>query len=134
MLKKTRFSHVVSIFHGWRAPEREIQLVGYAALIETFDLKVPLPDRWSAIGHKHKKYQENQWAMFSPRHLPELTLFGHLTFALKYEGVNLLVLKALFDVIDPLEIINIIRLEPSGSYSRRIWFLYEWLQGGRLDI
>jgi Fic family protein len=72
--------------------------------------------------------------MFTPRHSPHDSLFGHLTFALKYEGVNLSILKALFDIIDATEIINIVNTEPTGSYSRRIWFLYEWLQGVQLPL
>jgi hypothetical protein len=72
--------------------------------------------------------------MFTSRHAPHLSLYGHLTFALKYEGVDLAVLKALFDVIDAKEIINIVKYEPTGIYSRRIWFLYEWLQGTKLKL
>jgi hypothetical protein len=28
----------------------------------------------------------------------------------------------------------VIRSKPTGRYARRIWFLYEWLTGHRLDI
>ncbi len=59
---------------------------------------------------------------------------GHLTFALKYEGIDLAILKALFDDIDPQEIVNIVKAMPTGSYSRRIWFLYEWLTDTTLKL
>ncbi|MEA3363592.1 MAG: Fic family protein, partial [Thermodesulfobacteriota bacterium] len=62
------------------------------------------------------------------------TLYGHLTFALKYEGIDLAVLNALFQTIKTTEIETTIRLEPTGIYSRRIWFLWEWLRDERLDI
>ena len=64
--------------------------------------------------------------MFSIRQKPDDTLYAQLVFALKNEGVNLWVLSALFKQIPREEIEEIIKLEPSGAYSRRIWFLYEW--------
>jgi hypothetical protein len=27
-----------------------------------------------------------------------------------------------------------VRSKPTGSYARRVWFLYEWLMGRRLDL
>jgi len=109
-------------------------LAGYSALIKTYNLEIPLPDILCAISKKYRKYQDNGWMMFTPRHEPDATLYGHLIFALKYEGVNLSLLKALFDTIDTSEILQLINNEPTGSYSRRIWFLYEWLQGVKLEI
>ena len=47
--------------------------------------------------------------MFAPRHKPGDTLPGHLTFALKYEGVDLVVLNALFKTIEAHEIETLIR-------------------------
>jgi len=134
MPKKHRFSQVVSVFHKLRPPEPETLLAGYAALINTHDLHVPRPDVLSAISPKNKQYQQDGWLVFSQRHKPHDSLYGHLTFALKYEGVNLSVLKELFTLIPPQEIINMVNLEPTGSYSRRIWFLYEWLQETKLDL
>lgn len=124
----------ISPFHGFPVLEDVLAYAGYAALIEGHDLAAPAPDTLCAIGVRHKKHQEGRWKLFTPRHRPEDTLRGHLTFALKYEGVDLAVLKALFDVIDPRELENIVRTEPTGSYSRRIWFLYEWLTGARLEL
>ncbi len=134
MTDYNQFSHVLNVFHGEHLPEEGALLAGYTALMETYHLNVPLPELLSAISKKHKKYQKNGWMMFTPRHAPHDSLFGHLTFALKYEGVNLAILKALFDKIDAKEIINIVNMEPTGSYSRRIWFLYEWLQGIQLKL
>ena len=134
MSNDTNFSHTVSVFHDRRLPEKEAYLAGYAALIQTYSLQAPIPDILSAISTKHKKYQQNHWMIFTPRHAPDNTLYGHLVFALKYEGVNLSVLKALFDVIDKNDVIQIVNQEPTGSYSRKIWFLYEWLQDTTLDL
>ncbi len=32
------------------------------------------------------------------------------------------------------EIVNLVKDQPTGSYARRIWFLYEWLTGRKLDL
>jgi len=134
MSELNQFSYIVSVFHGRHLPEQKVQLAGYAALIEYYKLPVPLPDQLSAISHKHARYEKDDWLMFTPRHAPKASLHGHLIFALKYEGINLLVLKALFNAVKPTEIVDIIKYEPTGSYSRRIWFLYEWLQQKQLNI
>ncbi|MCS5708646.1 Fic family protein [Candidatus Berkiella cookevillensis] len=70
--------------------------------------------------------------MFSIRHKPEDNLYAHLVFSLKYEGVNLWILNALFKKIPQTELEEMIQLELAGAYSRRIWFLYEWLTGADL--
>lgn len=134
MSKSNDFSQKVTVFRDKLLPEQQMQLAGYAALINTYQLQVPLPYRLTAISHKHKTYQQLDWLILTSRHAPENTLYGHLTFALKYEGVDLLILKTLFDTIDSHEIKQIVLLEPTGIYSRRIWFLYEWLQDIQIDL
>ena len=61
--------------------------------------------------------------MLTPSHAPDESLQGHLEFALKWEGVSLGVLAALFPVIDAEDIVRIVRDKPTGAYARRIWFL-----------
>jgi Fic family protein len=72
--------------------------------------------------------------VFGPKYQPSDTLTGHLVFALKYEGVNLLFFKKLFERIDQSEVVTIIMSEYSGQYMRKIWFLYEWLMLKKLPI
>jgi hypothetical protein len=72
--------------------------------------------------------------MMTPRHAPHATLDGHVTFALKYEGLDLAILKRLFQATGSDEIEALVRAKSTGSYARRIWFLYEWLTGARLDL
>ena len=134
MADNQRFSQSASVFHNRHLPEQNAKLAGYAALINTYDLRAPLPDNLSAISSKHTKYEKNGWKMLTPRHSPDDSLYGHLTFALKYEGVDLAVLKALYDTVEPQEIVNIVHQEPTGKYSRRIWFLYEWLKNTQLNL
>lgn len=127
------FSGAVSVFHDRWLPEAAIP-VGYAALIDAFGLAVPVPLTLAAIGPRHKIYQADGWHLYTPRHQPEATLGGHLTFALRYEGLDLAVLKALFRVTGPEPIADMVRAAPTGAYARRIWFLYEWLLDQRLDL
>lgn len=130
---QTRFSGPLTVFQERRLPETATP-AGYAALIEAYDLVVPLPRTLSAIGARHRIVEREGWRITTPRHAPHPTLEGHLTFALKYEGLDLAVLKRLFAAVGPADIEAIVRETPTGSYARRIWFLYEWLTGHRLDL
>lgn len=134
MSENNRFSYNVTVFRKFTLPESNMKLAGYSALIHRYDLEVPLPALISAISQSHRRYEEGRWSVFSTRHEPEHTLLGHLTFALRYEGVDLLILKKLFEEIEKTEIEGIVRDQPTGQYSRRIWFFYEWLTGEKLEI
>jgi hypothetical protein len=109
-------------------------VVGYAAIIETLKLPVPIPEYIAVISDKNKKYEKNGWKVFTPKHKPEESLYKQLVFALKYEGVNLLFFKKLFEKISKKEILALLLIEPKGLYSRKIWFLYEWLMNDKLNI
>ena len=127
------FSDAVTVFHGFSLPEKGIP-AGYVALIDAYDLPAPFPYTKMAIGMKHAIVKKMGWHLLTPRHQPKQSLKGHLEFALKYEGVDLCVLKKLFEVLDESEITTIVQETITGSYARRIWFLYEWLMGSRLDL
>jgi Fic/DOC family len=131
--QKHEFSGQVTVFHDRRLPEMATP-AGYAALIDALRLPVPAPRTLSAIGPHHKQYERDGWRIYTPRHAPKPDLEGHLTFALKNEGVDLGVLKALFRATGPGPIEAIVRATPTGSYARRAWFLYEWLLEARLDL
>jgi hypothetical protein len=127
------FSLKISVFHGRKAPEEGL-LVGYGTLIEKLKLPVPLPNRLALISTKKRQYSTDNWLVLTSRHEPEDTLYKQLVFALKYEGVNLLFFKKLFQEVHKDTIKEIVQKEPSGQYSRKIWFLYEWLLQVKLDI
>jgi hypothetical protein len=98
------------------------------------DLQVPPPPRLAAIAERHRPASTHKWKLLSPSHAPEENLRGQLEFALKWEGVSLGTLSALFKQVEPREIVHIVRAKPTGAYARRIWFLYEWLTDSRLDL
>ena len=130
---KIKFSGPVTIFQDQLLPERATP-AGYAALIEAYHIKVPLPRTLSATSEHHRVRNEDGWRILTPRHKPAATLEGHLTFALKYEGLDLAVLNLLFEAVGARAIEAIVHGKPTGTYARRIWFLYEWLLDKQLDL
>jgi Fic family protein len=132
-MNNTRFSRKITVFHGRQTPEEAV-LVGYGAIIETLQLAVPMPFQLALISSKKRQYKNEQWQVFTSRHQPEDNLHKHLVFALKYEGINLLVFKKLFEKLPQKEIVSMLQVEPTGIYSRKIWFLYEWLLSKKINI
>jgi Fic family protein len=132
-MENTRFSQEILVFHGRTAPETGF-ITGNGAIIQYYNLEVPTPATLALISKKNKNYIKPGWIVFGPKYQPSDTLTGHLVFALKYEGVNLLFFKKLFEKIDQSEVVKIIMSEYSGQYMRKIWFLYEWLMQKKLPI
>ncbi|MXX56522.1 MAG: cell filamentation protein Fic [Gemmatimonadetes bacterium] len=109
-------------------------LAGYSALMARYDLQVPRPPKLAAISRRYRPLSTPEWRMFASSHAPGTSLQAQLEFALKWEGVNLGVLSALFKTLDRTKIERIVRDKPTGGYARRVWFLYEWLTNTRLDL
>lgn len=131
------FSHKVTAFHGRDLPEAGV-LAGYALLLQEIEDQLgkllPLPRQLAIVTEKHQRYNTKQWQVFTKRHKPGATLISHIYFALKYEGIELLILKTIFQLIGKEALRGAILNQPTGQYSRRVWFLYEWLLGSELDI
>ena len=128
-----RFSLQLSVFHGRTVPEDGV-IVGYGAIIEAYKLAVPIPVKLTFISTKKRQFENNEWKVFPSRYLPEENLYKQITFALKYEGVDLLIFKKLFEVLKKTELEEMIQQEIQGQFSRRIWFLYEWLMETKLNL
>lgn len=128
-----RFSLQLSIYHGRKVPEDGV-IVGYGAIIEAYKLAVPIPTKLSFVSSKNRQFESDEWKVFPVKYLPDENLYKQIIFALKYEGVDLLVFKKLFEVLSSVEMEEMIQVENLGQYSRRIWFLYEWLTGKKLNI
>src|SRR5271167_2414337 len=133
MADQHRFSGPVTVFHERALPERATP-AGYSALIDAYGLRAPLPRTLSATGEHHRIRNEAGWRILTPRHAPSADLEGHLTFALKYEGLDLAILNRLFRAVGAAPIEELVRAKRTGSYARRLWFLYEWLTGAPLDL
>ena len=119
-MARNQFSGPVTFFRDKRFPVKATS-AGYGALIDYFDLKVPLPRILFAIGDRDRNIKEQGWHIVTPRHSPSSDIQGHLKFAIKYEGLDLAVLTRLFQATGPKPIEEMVRAKPTGSYSRRIW-------------
>ena len=133
IIEKTNFLQEISIFHGRQAPEKGT-LVGYGSLIEALGLPIPFPSTLALISEKRRQYRVLGWIVFTPRHKPQNSLYGNLVFSIKYEGISLLFFKKLFETVDILVIEELVKNEPLSQFSRRIWFLYEWLTQKTLNL
>jgi Fic family protein len=114
------------------------RLAGYAAIVARLGISV-LPN-WHesliASGNTHRVETADGMVRetYSFRYSPGDDLGGHLEFALKYDGVNLAILASIFAAADPTEIAAYVASKPTGKYTRRVWYLYEWLTGHRLPL
>lgn len=111
-------------------------LAGWAALIQRLSIQAPLSHA-SCISARHisgTKRTKDSWDIYDKRYLPEDSLAGHLSFAMRHERMDLLVLKRILDKAPQDEIKAFIQSTPTGAVARRVWFFYETLIGQRLDI
>jgi len=133
-MNSAHFSQSAHIFLGRSLPE-EGHVVGYASIINKLEFQIPIPDQISMVCSRNKKYENAQWKVFPDKYLPEdnletteiEALYRQLVFALKYEGVNLLVFSQLIKHYSETQLATLVSIEPEGQYSRRIWFLIEWI-------
>ncbi len=132
-MARNQFSGPATFFRDRRLPIKATP-AGYSALIDYFDLRVPLPRTLFAIGDRHRTIQDQGWHILTPRHTPSPDIQSHLKFAIKYEGLDLAVLKRLFQATGPKPIEAMVKASPTGSYARRCWFLYEWLLSEELNL
>ncbi len=116
----------------------EYRPAGYGYLIEMMGLRV-MP-HWhgsfvSSSGSRKLKIQDNYIEEIYPaRYWPGDGAGEHLEFALKHNGVNLGLLAEIFDNISKDELAGYIRAKPTGKYTRRLWFFYEFLTGVKLPV
>ena len=115
-------------------PRKTDDEVGYAWLALTYGVEAVQPFAvQSRIGRaRHTLEHEGRRSeTYLESMRPPATLSGHLTFALKHEGVHLEFLARLFQKLPPESLSEWVRSEPTGQYARRAGFLYEWLTGGQ---
>src|ERR1035441_5432728 len=92
------------------------RLSGWAALVHALALPVPVR-RPSCVSEQHisgSRREEGAWAVFDKRYWPGDTFAGHLTFALRHEDIDLLILKRVFEAVPQAEVEAIVRAAPTG--------------------
>jgi Fic/DOC family len=125
----------IAVFQEKTVPEGT-KLVGLAALVQALALPAPVR-RPSTVSDQHVRgshREEGAWIVFDKRYWPGDTFADHLTFALRHEDIDLLILKRVFEAVPQAELNAIVRAAPTGVLSRRAWYLYEILTGRTLDV
>jgi hypothetical protein len=122
-------------FQGEPVP-KGTQLAGWTALVQALGLRAPVR-RPSCVSAKHirgSQREEGYWRVFDKRYLPGGQFADHLTFALRHETIDLLVLKRAFDAVPKAVVETFINSAATGTQTRRAWFFYETLTGQTLDV
>ena len=72
--------------------------------------------------------------VFDKRYWAGDTFADQLTFALRHEHIDLLILKRIFDAAPEAEVEAFVRAAPTGIRNRRAWYFYETLSGRTLSL
>jgi hypothetical protein len=111
-------------------------LAGWAALVQKLALRGPVR-RPSCVSQQHvggSRREEGAWSIFDKRYWPGRTFADHLTFALRHEDMDLLILRRVFEAVPQAKVEAMVRAAPIGITARRAWYLYEILTGRTLDV
>ncbi len=125
----------LKVFQGEMLPD-ETRLAGWAALKHALGVRGPVRGP-ACVSAKHvggSTREEGGWRVFDKRYWPGDTFADHLAFALRHEVLDLLMLKRIFDAVEPKVVEEFVRKTPTGIPARRAWFLYELLTERILDI
>jgi hypothetical protein len=119
-----------------RLVPKGIRLAGWAALAHGLGIQAPVrAPSGIAAGHiRDSRRREDSWCIFDKRYWPGSGITDHLTFALRHERLDLLVLKRFFDAIPAAVLAAFVREAPTGAVTRRAWFFYEALTGRKLEL
>src|SRR5690606_36480698 len=112
------------------------ELAGWAALVQGLGVRAPVREP-SCISDRHvggSQRMDGGWRVFDKRYRTGSDLAAHLTFALRHEAIDLLVLKRVLEAAPPEAIEEMVRQTPTGAVARRTWFFYELLTGKRLTL
>jgi hypothetical protein len=114
----------------------DTRLTGWAFLVHSFGVRAPVRQP-SAVSSQHVKASRREdggWTVFDKRYWPGEAFGDQLSFALRHEDLDLLVLKRIFDAAPADTVAAFVRSAPTGVPNRRAWFLYEFLTGRTLDV
>jgi Fic/DOC family len=119
-----------------RTVPAETRLAGWTALVQALGVQA-LVRHPSCVSQKHvrgNQREEGGWTVFDKRYWPGDTFADHLTFALRHETIDPLLLKRIFAAAPQAELEELVRAAPTGIHARRAWYWYETLTGRRLAV
>jgi len=120
------------------SPGRTLRPLGYAWIAQEFGLD-PIPHFIASYAAEpglrlteHEGHRIREIYPHTARHLT--TVFEHLGFALKREGLHLELLRSVLPRLDFDDVEAFVRATPTGANARRIAYLYESFTGQRLGM
>jgi len=125
----------IPFFQDKHMPQ-EASLVGISALVQALNVEAPVRHPACILGHRGNQAvkETEEWRQFDNKYTVEQTVEAHLTFAMRHESIDLLVLKRIFLLLPKRTVADYIRSAPTGPITRRVWFLYEFLTGRTLPL
>lgn len=117
---------------------RKLASVGYTWLAEHFEVNA-IPHFVESFiaqpGQRRTEIIKGRLREIHPHTAlrPE-TVFDHLDFALKREGLHLELLRHILPRLSPQEVAAHVEATPTGANARRLWFLYEQFSGEKLPL
>lgn len=107
---------------------------GYAFLVETLKLSAFFPEYPTKVSNAvNRKVETPSERLVPPRMAPKTTsVFDHVLFALKHEGVDLQILAEAVPFIDETEMQEQAEAHPSAVLIRKLGFLWEAFTGRNL--
>lgn len=128
-------SSTVAVFQERTVPAGS-KLAGWSLLTRSLGIAAPVR-KPSCVSEQHVHGGSRQapaWNVFDQRYWPGDSLVDHLSFALRHEPIDLLILKRVLEAAPKAEVEAFIRAAPTGIAARRAWYFYEALTGRTLDL
>lgn len=108
--------------------------VGYAHLCEALSLKVIAPRRVAMVKPVTRITVIGDCLAVPPSVAPaQDSLFEHVLFALKHEGINLAILAQVFECLGAEPLLAELSKSPNGVFIRKACFLWEGVTAQQLD-
>ena len=123
------------LFQEQTIPEAA-RLAGSSALVHELSIAAPVR-RPNCVSEQHisgSRRQEGTWIVFDKRYWPGDSFADHLTFILRHEDTDLLILRRIFEAAPQAEVEALVRESPTALPMHRAWYLYETLMGRTLDV
>ncbi len=115
--------------------------LGYRFLIERFQVTHSSHFRWSYISSKRRginsiTFSDESLTLFfyPPSYEVGDSAFSHLEFAFKHEGINLLIIKKVLEMMPKEDVSAYVKANQTGKYTRLVWFFYEQLLSQKLPL
>jgi hypothetical protein len=112
------------------------RLAGAAALVHELSIAASVR-RPSCVAERHvsgSRRRDARWTVFDKRYWPGDSFADHLTFFLRHENADFLVLRRIFEAVPQAEVEALVRAAPTALPVRRAWYLFETLTGRTLEV